>query len=99
MNSPVKIWRNQKHIARQLGREGKLISWTVVRVPPTGFSTLAPYPVAIVELSGGGKITAQLVDWDDKDLSFGRRVKIVVRKVSEPTTEGIIPYGIKVRPL
>ena len=99
MNSPVKIWRNQKYIARMLGREGKIVSWTVVRVPPTGFSNLAPYPVVIVGFADGKRITAQLVDWVSDDLAFGTKVKVVVRRVSEPPTEGVIPYGIKVRPL
>jgi len=99
MNSPVKIWRNQKYIAKMLSREGKVVSWTVVRVPPGGFSSLAPYPVVIVDLVGGGRITAQLVDWTQEDLTVGRRVKVVVRRISEPTTEGIIPYGIKVKPI
>lgn len=82
-----------------LGRQGTIVSWTVVRVPPTGFSSLAPYPVVIVEFADSKRITAQLVDWVDEDLAFGTRVKVVVRRVSEPPTEGIIPYGIKVRPL
>jgi len=99
MNSPVKIWRNQKHIAKLLGKEGKIVSWTIVRVPPTGFSSLAPYPVVVVELVDGGRITAQLVDWTEKDLAFGTKVNVVVRRVSEPETEGVINYGIKVRPL
>jgi uncharacterized OB-fold protein len=98
MNSPVKIWRNQKYITKMLGREGTIVSWTIVRVPPAGFSHLAPYPVVIVEL-GGERITAQLVDWMPEDLRVGKKVRIVVRKISEPSTEGIIPYGIKVRPL
>jgi len=99
MNSPVKIWRNQKNIAHMLGKTGKIISWTVIRVPSTEFSSLAPYPVVIVDMTGGGKITAQLVDWNEEDLGFGRKVKVVIRRVSEPSTEGIIPYGIKVKPL
>jgi len=98
MNSPVKIWRNQKHIAHMLGREGTIVSWTIIRLPPSGFSNLAPYPVVIVDLSDS-RITAQLVDWSEEDLTEGRRVKIVVRRISEPTTEGIIPYGIKVKPI
>lgn len=81
-----------------LGREGTIVSWTVVRVPPSGFSNLAPYPVAIVEFSDGKRISAQLVDCEEKDLSFGKRVRVVVRRICEPTTEGIIPYGIKVKP-
>jgi uncharacterized OB-fold protein len=98
-HSPVKIWRNQKHIANLLGREGTIVSWTVIRVPPGGFSSLAPYPVVVVDLVGDGRITAQLVDWSDEDLIVGKRVKVVVRRICEPTTEGIIPYGIKVKPV
>jgi uncharacterized OB-fold protein len=104
MNSPVKIWRNQKYIATMLGREGNIVSWTVIRVPPAGFSNLAPYPVVIVDLVGGERITAQLVDppaveagWTEK--LIGMRVRVVVRRIREPTTEGIIPYGIKVKPV
>lgn len=82
-----------------LGREGTIVSWTIVRVPPTGFSGLAPYPVVIVRLDGGGMITAQLVDWTKKDVAFGKKVKVVIRKVSEPSTEGVIPYGMKVKPI
>jgi len=82
-----------------LGREGKIISWTIVRVPPTGFSSLAPYPVVIVELSDRKRISAQLADWTARDLAFGARVRVVLRRISEPSTEGVIPYGIKVAPM
>ncbi len=115
MNSPVKIWRNQKNIAAMLGREGEVVSWTVIRVPPAGFSNLAPYPIVVVALKGGGRITAQLVDLPARLDSAERvgeageagrnedlirmNVRVVVRRISEPTTEGIIPYGIKVKPI
>ena len=97
--SPVKIWRNQKYIASMLGREGRIVSWTIIRVPPVGFYSLAPYPVVIVDLIGNTRITAQLVDWMESDLVLGKKVKVVVRRICEPTTEGIIPYGIKVQPV
>ncbi|MCX6793939.1 MAG: OB-fold domain-containing protein [Candidatus Gottesmanbacteria bacterium] len=99
MNSPVKIWRNQKYIAKMLGREGTIVSWTVVRVPPAGFSNLAPYPVVVVDILGGTRIMAQLVEWQEENLTVGQRVKVVVRRICEPTTEGVIPYGIKVKPI
>lgn len=86
-----------------LGREGRVVAWTVIRVPPAGFSNLAPYPVVIVDIIGGGRIMAQLVDlplgeagWNE-DL-VGMKVRVIVRRMCEPTTEGIIPYGIKVKP-
>ncbi len=63
MQSPVKVWRNQKKVASLLGKSGKIISWTVIRVPPGGFSDQAPYPVVIVALDNGERITAQLVNY------------------------------------
>ena len=107
MHSPVKVWRNQKKIASLVGKTGKIISWTIVRVPPAGFSDQAPYPVVVVELEGSKplektqdkRIVAQLVNWEKKDLEIGKRVVTVIRRVVQPSTEGVIPYGIKVKPL
>lgn len=106
MLSPVKIWRNQKKIAGLIGRTGTIVSWTVVRVPPARFSNQAPYPVVLVQLDSGERLMAQMVDppvgeagWQPKELAFGQRVVTLLRRAVEPTTEGIIPYGIKVKPL
>ena len=99
MQSPVKLWRNQKKIQNLVGKTGVVISWTKVRVPLAGFANQAPYPVVIVELTDGKRITAQLVDYDDADIRTGLVVRTVVRRVMEPDTDGIIPYGIKVRPV
>lgn len=99
MQSPVKIWRNQKKIQSLLGNTGKIVSWTIVRVPPAGFSDQAPYPVVIVKLDNSSTITAQLVDYSEKHLVFGQKVVTIIRRVIQPNTEGIIPYGIKVKPI
>ena|SRR3989344_6284123 len=103
MNSPVKIWRNQGKIASLLGKKGVIISWTMVRVPPAGFSDQAPYPVVLVQLEGK-RIMAQLVDPPvggqvGKKGLIGMKVITVIRRVVQPSTEGVIPYGIKVKPL
>lgn len=80
------------------------MSWTLVRVPPAGFSDQAPYPVAVVKLNEGVRITAQLVDLPagrqvgTEELT-GLKVITVIRRVMQSNTEGIIPYGIKVKPL
>lgn len=97
--SPVKIWRHQKEIASFLGKEGKIISWTLIRVPPAGFEREAPYPVVLVELEKGARKIGQLVDWQDKDLMTGRKVRAVYRRAKQPDPEGIIPYGIKFKPI
>ncbi|MBI3342852.1 OB-fold domain-containing protein [Candidatus Gottesmanbacteria bacterium] len=98
MLSPVKLWRNQKKVAELVGKTGRIVAWTMVRVPPADFTDQAPYPAVLVELDGGGRITAQLVDWEEKHLKIGQRVVAVVRRVIKPNTEGVIPYGIKVKP-
>lgn len=82
-----------------LGKTGKIVSWTLVRVPPADFSDQAPYPVVLVEFDGGGRITVQLVDWEDTNLKTGQKVTTVVRRITKPSVEGVIPYGIKVKPL
>ncbi len=99
MQSPVKIWRNQKKIGSLIGKEGKIVSWSIIRVPPGGFSDQAPYPVVVVALTGGVRITAQLVDYEKEHLIFGQRVRIVIRRVTQPDPDGIIPYGVKVKPI
>ena len=99
MNSPVKIWRNQKKITAHLGKQGKVISWTMVRIPPAGFGDQAPYPVVVVSLAGGETIMAQIVDWEEKNLKTGQKVVTIIRRVTQPDPDGIIPYGIKVKPV
>lgn len=99
MLSPVKIWRNQKKVAELIGKTGRIISWTIVRVPPADFTDQAPYPVVVVELADEKRITAQLVDWTADELRFGQKVITVVRRVMRPTTEELIYYGIKVKPI
>jgi uncharacterized OB-fold protein len=99
MISPVKIWRHQKKIAQLLGKEGKIISWTVIYVPPVGYESEAPYPVVLVELESGGRMVGQLVDWQRKNLRVGQKVRAVYRRIRSPDLEGVIPYGIKFTPI
>lgn len=99
MNSPVKIWRNQKRIANLLGKTGNVISWTIVRVPPGDFSDQAPYPVVLVEFEDKTRLTCQLVDYGELPLSIGLPVVTIIRRVMKPDEDGVIPYGIKVKPL
>ena len=97
MISPVKIWRNQKNVSNMLGKRGSIVSWTVIRVPPGDFMDQAPYVVTLVELDGGGRIEAQLVDVDITSVTAGARVQTIIRRVTSPDGDGVIPYGIKVK--
>lgn len=99
MLSPVKIWRNQKKVRKLLACKGKIISYTEVFIPPMGFKAQAPYVVVIVKLTTGRNYTAQLVDWEKKHLTIGQKVKTVLRRTRNPGEEGVIPYGIKFKPI
>lgn len=99
MISPVKIWRRQKEIRKYLDKEGKIISWTKIFITGAGFKKYAPYPVVMVDLNGGIKTYGQLVDWEEKDLVIGKKVKAILRKVREGTADGVIAYGLKFRPI
>lgn len=99
MFSPVKIWRNQKKIRKILGLTGKILSWTKIYVPPAGFESQAPYVVVIVELTKGSNYCAQLVEWEEKHLTIGQKVISILRRTKDPGIEGVIPYGVKFKPI
>jgi uncharacterized OB-fold protein len=99
MISPVKVWRNQPNIRGIVGREGSVVTYTFIRVPMVGFSEQAPYPLVVVEFDRGKRCIAQMVDYDPGDIRIGRRVRAVIRRIREPDPDGVIPYGIKVRPV
>ena len=97
-NSPVKVWRKQKEISSLLGKRGKIVSYTIIRVPPLGFEKQAPYPVILVEFKDGTRKVGQLVSYEEEDLKFGREVEIVYRRIKETEADGVIQYGVKFRP-
>ncbi len=78
-----------------LSDEGTLLTFTVVRVASDKFSKETPFPVGIVELDDGVKITAQIADADIDELKIGQKLKIVFRKVQEDGKAGILCYGYK----
>lgn len=97
--SPVKIWRNRGKATLRLGTVGRIISWTIIRTPPLGFEQVAPYPVILVETESGERLTGQLVDWEERDLRFQKKVEAVYRRIRKPDPESVIPYGIKFKPI
>ncbi len=81
-----------------LSDEGKVISFTVTRVAPQPFLMLQPYVNAIVELKDGVRLTTQVVDCLPDEVTIGKPVKIVFRKIQEEGASGIICYGYKCVP-
>jgi uncharacterized OB-fold protein len=98
MNSPVKNWRDTKKLSRLLGKIGKLIVWTQVSTPPTGFEYQAPYFVGIVELNDKKRLPLQIIDCREEDLKTNLRVKLVIRRLKKPGPNDVIDYTIKATP-
>jgi uncharacterized protein len=81
-----------------LAAAGKLITYTVIRVPPRPFAEQAPYALGIVELDDGVRLMGQVADCAFEDLEVGKRVKTEFRRVSEEGEAGVIYYGYKFVP-
>lgn len=81
-----------------LPERGKLVSYTVIRVPPQPFADQAPYAVGIVELENGARVTAQVVDIEFERLQIGLPVRAEFRRVSDDGQAGVIAYGYKFVP-
>jgi uncharacterized OB-fold protein len=47
-------------IAKELPGTGTLVSWTMIRRAPTRFKGQAPYPIAVVDLAAGVRVTGRL---------------------------------------
>lgn len=99
VTSPVKLWRRQKNTATLIGKKGKILQWTLIRIPAKSFMDQAPYPVVIIKMQNGENMIGQLVDWQEKDLKVGKEVISVLRRLRTELKEDVIYYNIKFKPL
>jgi hypothetical protein len=67
-------------------------------VGPSQFADQTPYAVGIVELDGGVRITAQIVDCDFEKLAVGLRLRVEFRRIQKQGEAGILCYGYKCVP-
>jgi len=89
--------KNEFDIFR-LNDEGKLLTYTIIRVAPKEFVDESPYAIGIVELDDKTKIMAQIADVDFDKLKTGMKVKLEFRKIQETGESGILCYGYKAVP-
>ena len=83
----------------QLSHRGKVITSTVIRVPPADFQFQAPYAVAIVETPEGARLMAQVVDCDPAKVLPGMEVALEFRLLRKEGRAGILCYGHKGVPI
>jgi hypothetical protein len=90
--------REGKLVSAKLSGTGTVYSYTVVHAPPQGFELHRPYIMALVKLDEGPVLTTQIVDCKKEDIGIGTKVRMVFRKISDGSGEGIIQYGYKFKP-
>ena len=79
----------------KLNPEGKLLTYTIIRIASDKFSIQAPYAVGIIELNDGVKLTTQLADVDFDKIKIGMKLKLVFRKIQDEGAAGLHCYGFK----
>lgn len=83
-----------------LSKRGRVITSTVVHVPPDDLAMQAPYGVAVVETPEGARLTAQVVDCDyDAGIPAGTQVRLEFRRIRKEGLSGILCYGYKAVPV
>lgn len=90
--------KGQEFETKTMRRTGKILTYTVIRVPPAPFKDEAPFAVAVVEMDDGPRITTQVVDWQEDELRVGQAVRLEFRRIQSDGEAGSIHYGYKAVP-
>ncbi len=83
----------------KLNGKGKIVTYSIIHVGPEAFEEQVPYPIAIVELDEGPRITAQIVDCKIEDVKIGMKLENTFRRIQEDGYTGAIYYGYKFKPI
>lgn len=90
---PAQYWRQNKEWSKWLGRKGKVVASTMVRVAAPDRSLFTPYSYVIVEF---GKERHEFMGASNDELVIGDVVECVLRKIGTSEKHELIQYGIKV---
>ncbi|MFQ6102725.1 MAG: Zn-ribbon domain-containing OB-fold protein [Candidatus Glassbacteria bacterium] len=87
--------KNREFETKNLSNRGKLLTYTVIHVPPPQFRDDTPYAVGIVETEEGVRLTVGIADVESDELKIGMPVKLEFRMIQKDGDEGILCYGHK----
>ena len=65
----------------ELSKKGILYSYTVVRVPPSGWPGQVPYVLGQVELPEGPQVLAEVIECPESELKIGLSVELALLPV------------------
>ena len=79
----------------RLSDEGKILTYTIIRLGSDTFSHETPYAVAIIEVNDGARLMAMITDSDLDKIAIGNKVKLIFRKIQDEGVSGLHCYGYK----
>jgi uncharacterized OB-fold protein len=79
----------------RLTPKGKVVTSTVIHVPPDQFLNEAPYAMAVIETPEGARLMTQVVDADPSSVMPGMAVDLEFRLIRREGRGGILCYGHK----
>lgn len=82
----------------ELSGEGKVVTFTIIRVAPAPYSDLAPYALAVIETPEKVRLTAQISDVEIEKVKIGMNVRFEFRKLYDDNAASVIYYGYKAVP-
>jgi uncharacterized OB-fold protein len=65
----------------EFGQQGILYSYTVVRVPPSGWPGPVPYILGEVQLPEGPHVLAEVIGCESSDLKIGASMELALQSV------------------
>ena len=78
-----------------LSTNGRVVTSTVIHVPPDDFLNEAPYAMAVVETPEGARFMTQVVDCDPSTVLPAMEVDLEFRLIRKEGNSGILCYGHK----
>jgi len=60
----------------ELKKVGKLLTYTIIHVPPTQFQSMAPYAVGIIKLEDGPNLPGIIKDIKPEEIKIGMDLKV-----------------------
>ena len=71
----------------ELSQRGILYSYTIVRVPPSGWPGPVPYILGQVDLPEGPQVLAEIIGCEEADLKIGMEVELALQSVVSEGSE------------
>ena len=70
---------------KELNKQGKLLTYTIIHVSPERFKTLTPYAVGIIELQPDAQLPGMIKNSNLDKLEIGMNLQVTFEK--EPASE------------